>query len=112
MMDMSDDGSLQSSSDTDSTVSTNFTESNLPGAGRLLGKLYSSAGKKLEKAMARFVNRAGYGPEATYAKLLDLYRDQRDITDAEAKSMLVAYITYGTNSYISLRFTKALPKTH
>ncbi|KLO10524.1 hypothetical protein SCHPADRAFT_516060 [Schizopora paradoxa] len=41
-----------------STVSTNYTMSNLPGPGRLLGKFYSRAGKSLEKRLGRVVNRA------------------------------------------------------
>lgn len=35
-----------------STFSTNMTMSNLPGPGRALGKLYSKAGRSLEKVMA------------------------------------------------------------
>ncbi|KLO10519.1 hypothetical protein SCHPADRAFT_906835 [Schizopora paradoxa] len=41
-----------------STVSTNYTMSNLPGPGRLLGNFYSRAGRALEKRLGRIVNRA------------------------------------------------------
>ncbi|KLO14324.1 hypothetical protein SCHPADRAFT_318884 [Schizopora paradoxa] len=40
-----------------STVSTNFTMSNLPGPGRLLGNLYSWAGSSLEHRVGKLVNR-------------------------------------------------------
>ncbi|KLO05796.1 hypothetical protein SCHPADRAFT_987560 [Schizopora paradoxa] len=41
----------------DSTVSTNSTMSNLPGPGRLLGNLYSRAGRALERRMRKWMNR-------------------------------------------------------
>ncbi|KLO05794.1 hypothetical protein SCHPADRAFT_712388 [Schizopora paradoxa] len=41
-----------------STWSTNYTMSNLPGPGRLLGNLYSKAGVSLEKRLASLVSRA------------------------------------------------------
>ncbi|KLO08250.1 hypothetical protein SCHPADRAFT_894016 [Schizopora paradoxa] len=39
------------------TLSTNYTMSNLPGPGRLLGNLYSKAGSSLERRLGRFANR-------------------------------------------------------
>lgn len=41
-----------------STVSTNYTISNLPGPGRLLGNLFSRAGSALEKRLGKLINRA------------------------------------------------------
>ncbi|KLO08242.1 hypothetical protein SCHPADRAFT_615212 [Schizopora paradoxa] len=41
-----------------STWSTNYTMSNLPGPGRLLGNFYSRAGRTLERRLGRIVNRA------------------------------------------------------
>ncbi|KLO10495.1 hypothetical protein SCHPADRAFT_999519 [Schizopora paradoxa] len=41
-----------------STISTNYTMSNLPGPGRLLGNFYSRAGRTLEKHLGRVVHRA------------------------------------------------------
>ncbi|KLO10513.1 hypothetical protein SCHPADRAFT_515176 [Schizopora paradoxa] len=41
-----------------STVSTNYTMSNLPGPGRLIGNFYSRAGRTLERRLGRIVNRA------------------------------------------------------
>ena len=76
-----------------STVSTYFTQSNLPGAGRLLGNLYRKAGKRFEKPTHRLVHRAGYGPESSYVKLMNLYRDQSEITDAEAKGTCPKFMT-------------------
>lgn len=40
-----------------STVSMNYTASNLPGPGRLLGNLYSKAGSALERGLGRLVYR-------------------------------------------------------
>ncbi|KLO08245.1 hypothetical protein SCHPADRAFT_944605 [Schizopora paradoxa] len=40
-----------------STWSTNYTMSNLPGPGRILGNFYSRAGRALEKHLGRIVDR-------------------------------------------------------
>ena len=53
-----------------STFSTNYTMSNLIGAGRTLGLLYSRAGRAFEKSAAFVAEKAGYGPQAIYNKLL------------------------------------------
>lgn len=55
-----------------STMSTNMTMSNLPGPGRTLGKLYSSAGRSLEKSFGRLAHAAGYGPFAASQRLVAL----------------------------------------
>ncbi|KLO06009.1 hypothetical protein SCHPADRAFT_895822 [Schizopora paradoxa] len=52
-----------------STWSTNYTMSNLPGPGRLLGNVYSKAGKALEKRIGRLVNRTA---AKEYAQAVDL----------------------------------------
>ena len=47
-----------------SNPSTNDTESNLPGAGRTLGRFYDSAGRRLEKAMGIVAQKVGYRPRS------------------------------------------------
>lgn len=53
----------------DSTFSTNYTMSNLVGTGRVLGNLYSAAGRRLEKVLGVVAGKIGYGPEAVYRSL-------------------------------------------
>ncbi len=48
-----------------STWSSNYTTSNLPGPGRLLGKLLSKTGSSLERHLGNLAYRAGIG---SYAK--------------------------------------------
>ncbi|KLO10097.1 hypothetical protein SCHPADRAFT_535649 [Schizopora paradoxa] len=55
-----------------STWSTNMTMSNLVGAGRTLGNLYSSAGRRLEKGVLQLLARTGRGPDACADRLLGL----------------------------------------
>lgn len=45
------------------------TMSDLPGAGRALGKLYSRGGKILEHAISRLAHRLGYGPFAAFERM-------------------------------------------
>ncbi|KLO14313.1 hypothetical protein SCHPADRAFT_318173 [Schizopora paradoxa] len=40
-----------------STWSSNYTVSNRPGPGRLLGNMYSRAGTSLERRLGKFINR-------------------------------------------------------
>lgn len=60
--------------------STNSTASNLVGAGRILGSLYSSTGRRLEKSMGNIAHKAGLGPEAIYQRIstLDVEDWKRD----------------------------------
>lgn len=53
-----------------STFSTNYTMSNVIGAGRTLGGLYSRTGRAFERYLALAAHKAGYGPQAVYNKLL------------------------------------------
>lgn len=52
-----------------STWSSNYTESNLPGPGRLLGNFYSWAGLALERRLERLLNRGRLGAEAEASKV-------------------------------------------
>lgn len=52
-----------------STWSSNYTMSNLPGPGRLLGNLYSRAGSSLERSLRKLANQTGLGG---YAKAKDV----------------------------------------
>ncbi|KAH8110203.1 hypothetical protein DFH11DRAFT_814193 [Phellopilus nigrolimitatus] len=52
-----------------SQQSSDLTASDLPGAGRTLGLLYSRWGRALESSMNRFAHRRGYGPDAVAAEI-------------------------------------------
>ncbi|KLO10520.1 hypothetical protein SCHPADRAFT_942793 [Schizopora paradoxa] len=49
-----------------STLSSNYTMSNIVGAGRVLGNLYSKAGLSLEKGLGTLAVRAGVGDYAKF----------------------------------------------
>ncbi|KLO10505.1 hypothetical protein SCHPADRAFT_515012 [Schizopora paradoxa] len=61
-----------------STWSTNYTMSNLEGAGRIIGNLYSRAGSSLEKGLGSLAYRARLG---SYAKLKN--HSPLDVFDSE-----------------------------
>lgn len=54
--------SCQTCGDSTLRYSPNATASDLVGPGRTLGKLFKSAGKRLESTLGRIAERAGYGP--------------------------------------------------
>ena len=56
-----------------SLFSTNYTMSNNIGTGRVLGNLYSYAGRRLEKTIGLLAHRAGLGPNTTYEKIQAIY---------------------------------------
>lgn len=55
--------------DSESSISSGATMSDLPGAGRLLGNLYSFLGRKLEAAIGRTAERMGYGPRVVAERI-------------------------------------------
>ena len=56
-----------------SLFSSNYTISNLVGTGRVLGNLYSFAGRRLERTVGTAAHKAGFGPTATYEKIRQVY---------------------------------------
>lgn len=63
-----------------STVSTNYTMSNLEGPGRLLGNLYSKAGSLLERRLAqRAQQRAHRSALEAYSRALALLQERGTI---------------------------------
>lgn len=73
-----------------STYSTNATAPNLPGTGRVLGNLYESSGKRLERALGDIARKAGFGPEAVYEKIVVL--SQGDWTNDDKKGNVILLI--------------------
>lgn len=61
--------------------STNRTESDLPGPGRLLGKLYSSLGRRLERGINAIAVRRGYGPLSAAERFRSKYGRRGDVRD-------------------------------
>ena len=80
--------------------STNDTASNLPGPGRLLGNVYSYAGRRLERAVGIVAHKSGFGPNATYQKMQELM--QAGWKDDHKKSKLfdICIILSITNAYL------------
>lgn len=58
-----------------SVISTNATESDLPGPGRTLGRLYNALGRHLEFFLNYLAERRGLGPAAVTDEML--IRDKR-----------------------------------
>ncbi|EJC99807.1 uncharacterized protein FOMMEDRAFT_31069 [Fomitiporia mediterranea MF3/22] len=52
------------------SITSTATASDLPGAGRTLGNLYSYFGKRLETLLSRLAERHGYGPTAIEKRVL------------------------------------------
>lgn len=48
--------------DTTSIISSNITEDDLPGPGRVLSNIYSNLGRRLEQLLSSFAERRGSGP--------------------------------------------------
>lgn len=56
-------------------TSSNETASDIPGPGRLLGKLYSSIGLRLETCLNSFAERRGMGPQVIACRIKNRWRD-------------------------------------
>lgn len=68
-------GSLVSvKSEYEDNISTNATTSNLPGPGRLLGRLLGFLGRRLEHVFNDFATKLGMGPEAVGQEIRKLRR--------------------------------------
>jgi hypothetical protein len=55
------------------SVSTNSTASNLVGAGRGIGNLYSRGGRILERAISNIAHKLGFGPYAVSLRIMSLF---------------------------------------
>ena len=73
-----------------SYFSSNYTESNLPGAGRVLGLAYDSAGRQLERAIGVVAQKVGYRPRpyAVYQEVVNEMSQAGWMND-EKKSVLL-----------------------
>ncbi len=90
-----------------STRSSNYTMSNLPGPGRLLGNLYSSAGSFLERRLGKLAYRASLKSLAKAKTDLD-YSNLRAMLEAngmaqkeKACNIFLGYARYVTSSFHS-----------
>ncbi|THG98318.1 hypothetical protein EW145_g7446 [Phellinidium pouzarii] len=61
-----------------STLSSNMTADNLPGAGRILGNVYSFLGRYLKSMAGRAAERLGYGPRVTAIRIQKRHKVIRD----------------------------------
>lgn len=73
-----------------SLESSNATESDLPGSGRTLGKVYDFLGKRLERALGALAERKGLGPQRIAERIYK--RDNK----LSAKYKLYSVKIYGT----------------
>ena len=67
----SDEGTVASSS----FFSSNYTMTNLVGAGRVLGNFYVTVGRYLERILGEAAYSAGFGPDAIFERITQLYYD-------------------------------------
>lgn len=56
--------------------SSDETADDLPGPGRMLGKLYSHAGRFVVKGLSVVAERRGYGPTVTALRIRDIFEDE------------------------------------
>lgn len=80
------------------TFSTNYTMSNLAGPGRVLGNLYSFTGRRLEKTLADIAHRAGFGPEAIFQKIRDLYSENWKRDTRKGETPFLICIVYSSSA--------------
>ncbi len=77
-----------SRTNTSSSVSTNATAPNLPGAGRTVGLLLDRLGAHVEKCMNLWADRRGLGPNAVAQEIRRLRRhDETSIVERHAGSV-------------------------
>ena len=65
------------------TLSTNATQSDLAGPGRLLGKLYGVGGRALESPLSVAAQRVGLGPDACMRRIREELSDDRLLPSAQ-----------------------------
>lgn len=88
-----------------STFSTNYTMSNLPGPGRLLGNIFSKAGSSLEHGLGKIAYRAGVG---AYAKLEDLRQEtHRHSTQKQKERICETLLGYARYSILYVCIIRA-----
>ena len=88
-----------------SAESRNQTEDDLPGPGRLLGKLYASLGRKLESAMGSVAYSMGKGPAQKAERVWNLKRIQ-DLQDLSARDFSVLMKNLNKNCQALLKYTR------
>ncbi|KLO13160.1 hypothetical protein SCHPADRAFT_380623 [Schizopora paradoxa] len=65
------------------SIDTDATAPNLPGPGRTVGMFFDWLGGKLENQLGILMERRGYGPEATMAKILTMRGRWRTYREGE-----------------------------
>lgn len=93
---------------TTSTFSTNYTMSNLPGTGRVMGNLYKAAGRRLERTMSKIAQRVGYGPEAICDRIHGLYSSDWSLHETSTSLMIpfiVAVVSDCSKPYTNYSIT-------
>ena len=76
------------------TNSLTATASDIPGPGRLLGKLYSRLGRKVERGISVVAVKMGYGPRRTAMRLRKLVQDSDSSNDAKAEKAAKRLVQY------------------
>ena len=87
-----------------SDLSTKYTETGLIGAGRTIGILYSSAGRRLERVVGNVAHKAGYGPQATYLKIQELIRTEWKVDDKKSKIVSLLFSIYTAKPVFTISF--------
>ena len=72
-----------------SSTSSNDTAPNLVGPGRVLGNFYDRAGRYVEKALGKTLNRAGRGPYAKYKKIEQIYATDWRVNVSKSETYLL-----------------------
>lgn len=93
-------GVVRNDSESIFSHSTNSTASNLIGTGRVLGNLYGAAGLRLERTLGDFAHRAGFGPEAIYAKICTICQEDWDWRENDQKCEAAIFILVILHSLI------------
>lgn len=70
-----------------SIASSNETASDIVGHGRLLGKLYTFLGHRLESGIGNAAEKLGYGPRMTAKKIKQLCEDKTMTVDRRCRAI-------------------------
>lgn len=70
-----------------SITSSNETASDIVGPGRMLGRLYSFLGHRVEIGIGNAAERLGYGPRMTAMKIRKLYEDKTLSAEARCRAI-------------------------
>lgn len=91
-----------------SAESDNETASDIPGPGRLLGKLYASVGRQLEHALSALAHSMGRGPVPTAERIRNLLEAEAENSRVSAWSAATPNKKLEKNCKVLVKYTRSV----